>query len=244
MLKKSVEKLVRRHPMIFLCLFQFCSLFFKKYNASFQVWPAARPPRPCGLVAAAVLSESRLWRGSMGGHILKWTALVHSAAGVGSPGLCAGHLGSAMGWAAHSDQQLWHHSCPMLCRAFVAWAACWSCCCVSTQQMTSLDKKEETYLFSVRRDPVFLWVWGCTSAMRPQSVARPPRSGWQCWWGSQRRCTGPRCVLVSDGERVGCRSHHICLVTAACAIQKWMWPVWPSTKMRIPHPNRNRLCKC
>lgn len=30
--KKSVEKLVRRHPMIFFCLFQFCSLFFKKYN--------------------------------------------------------------------------------------------------------------------------------------------------------------------------------------------------------------------
>lgn len=144
--------------MIFFCLsFVVYSLKNTILPFKFNLLPIHLSVWP---VAAAVLSVSRLRRGSAGGHIPQWTILVPSAAGVGSPGLGSGRLGSAMVWAAHTDQRLWPHSRP--CSVRPLWperpaetAASGS---VSTQQMTSLEKKEEIYLSSVHRDPVFLWV--------------------------------------------------------------------------------------
>lgn len=72
--------------MVFFCLPQFHSLFFKKYNISLQVGPAARAPR-CVARGSCCPQRAQAAEGQRWGHIPQWTALVPSAAAVGSPGL-------------------------------------------------------------------------------------------------------------------------------------------------------------
>lgn len=160
-----MEKLARRHPMVFFCSFQSCSLFFKKYNTSLQVWPAALPVHlamwPCGSCCPQRVQ-----------------AVEGSHSTVDSPcSLCCWHGQPwTLCWAVAWADQGWPvptltSSCgltPVPCSALPAEAAASGS--ISTQQMT--EKKEEIYLSSVNRDPVFLWVWG--SALSPKSVAQPP----------------------------------------------------------------------
>lgn len=154
---------MRRHPITSFCFFQFCSAFFKNvqhFPSSLTSCWCSSPCGPWPLLCSGYGGAAPGPAARPQGHIPQWTAPVPSLlVWVLSPGShCPS--GQCLAWAAHTDHGLRPHSGPgpagpQRPERPAETAAGGS---ISTQQMTSLQRKGEICLSSARRGPVLLRV--------------------------------------------------------------------------------------
>lgn len=212
--------------MIVFCLFQFCSLFLKKYNISPQVWPAARAPRHVPVQLLASVGPG------CGGAAPGVTLLMDSPCPLcccccGQPGALrwpsGGHRGpgcpcwpAAVAWGARADQRPGLTSgcglSPVPRPAQPLWPErpAEAAASGSTHPADNISgEKGNLFIFSAQRWCFALGV-KCTCAVRAQSVHGSAGGAARRRHGARRVSCFVRWKQAGSNPSTSCCQHGLC----------------------------------